>query len=72
MRRYKCISIWSRCGVPRTFSPWAQELLDAYEGGDPVTLATVVNVHQGATNLGAKLLLRHDGSVSGTLWVKTS
>ena len=52
---------------PEDFLSLGQELLDAYEGGDPVTLAMVVNVPQGATNLGAKLLLRHDGSVSGTL-----
>ncbi|MCH7620909.1 MAG: XdhC family protein [Chloroflexi bacterium] len=43
------------------------EVLKAYEGGDAVALATVVNVSEGATNLGAKLLLRLDGSVAGSL-----
>ena len=42
-------------------------MLEAYEGGDAVALATVVNVPEGATNLGAKLLLRLDGSVAGSL-----
>jgi len=43
------------------------EVLDAYRGGEPVALATVVNAPEGASNLGAKLLLRSDGSVAGTL-----
>ena len=43
------------------------EVLEAYEGGDAVALATVVNVPEGVTNLGAKLLLRLDGSVAGSL-----
>ena len=49
------------------FMPFAKEVANAYEGGDAVGLATVVNVPEGATNLGAKLLLRLDGSVVGTL-----
>jgi xanthine dehydrogenase accessory factor len=49
------------------FLPLGHQLLEAYQGGDPVSLATVVNVPDGASNLGAKLLLRYDGSVSGTL-----
>ena len=49
------------------FLPMGSEILNAYEGGDPVSLATVVNVPQGGTNLGAKLLLRLNGSVSGSL-----
>ena len=52
---------------PTEFLPLASEIVNAYEGGSPVSLATVVNVPQGATNLGAKLLLRMDGSVVGTL-----
>ena len=43
------------------------EVLEAYEGGDAVALATVVNVSKGGSQLGAKLLLRLDGSVAGTL-----
>ena len=52
---------------PEEFLPIGNEVLDAYEGGEPVALATVVNVPQGKDNLGYKLLLRSDGSVSGTL-----
>ena len=52
---------------PSEFLPIARELVSAYEGGDAVGLATVVNVPEGATNLGAKLLLRLDGSVVGSL-----
>ena len=47
--------------------PIGDELIDAYEGGEPVGLATVVNVAKGGTNLGAKLLLRLDGTTAGTL-----
>jgi xanthine dehydrogenase accessory factor len=48
------------------------EIVDAYDGGQPVSLATVVNApkanaDQGGPALGAKLLLRVDGSVSGSL-----
>jgi xanthine dehydrogenase accessory factor len=43
------------------------EVLEAYGGGEPVALATIVNTPEGAANLGAKLLLRSDGSVAGTL-----
>ena len=49
------------------FLPIGQELLDAYDGGDAVALATVVNVPERQAGLGAKLLLRFDGSVSGSL-----
>lgn len=52
---------------PEDFLPLGNELLEAYGGGDPVGLATVVNVPQGAPNLGAKLLLRDDGSIRGSL-----
>ena len=44
------------------FAEVGQELLDAYNGGEPVALATVVNVPPGAPGLGAKLLLRTGGS----------
>ena len=49
------------------FAQIGSEVLNAYAGGDPVALATVVNVPEGAANLGAKLLLRIDGSVAGSL-----
>lgn len=53
--------------TPEDFLPLGHELLEAYQGGDPVSLATVVNVRDEATNLGAKMLLHYDGSVTGTL-----
>ena len=47
------------------------EIVDAYNGGAPVSMATVVNSPansaEGGPRLGAKLLLRVDGAVSGTL-----
>ncbi|MFQ6028229.1 MAG: XdhC family protein, partial [Dehalococcoidia bacterium] len=49
------------------FQDIGNEVINAYEGGEPVGLATVVNVPEGATNLGAKLLLRIDGTTAGTL-----
>lgn len=52
---------------PEDFVPLGTELVQAYEGGEPVGLATVVNVPKGGDGLGAKLLLRSDGSTSGSL-----
>ena len=52
---------------PEDFVPIGTELIQAYDGGEPVGLATVVNVPTGSDDLGAKLLLRSDGSTSGSL-----
>ena len=53
---------------PEAFLDIGNKLIDAYEGGEPVGLATVVNAPASAgTALGAKLLLLLDGSVSGSL-----
>jgi len=49
------------------FQVIGDELISAYDGGDAVSLATVVNVREGEDNLGAKLLLRLDGSITGSL-----
>ncbi|PKB73549.1 MAG: hypothetical protein BZY75_01310 [SAR202 cluster bacterium Io17-Chloro-G7] len=49
------------------FLTLAQEVASAYQGGDAVGLATVVNVPAGGANMGAKLLLRLDGTVVGSL-----
>ena len=47
------------------------EIVDAYNGGNPVSLATIVNTPPNSPadgpRLGAKLLLRGDGVVSGSL-----
>ena len=55
---------------PDSFLDIGSRLINAYEGGDPVGLATVVNVPEGNPNLGAKLLLMLDGTVEGTLGSK--
>ena len=52
---------------PDSFLDIGSRLLNAYEGGDPVGLATVVNVPEGNPHLGAKLMLLLDGGVVGTL-----
>lgn len=52
---------------PGAFLDIGQRLIDAYEGGDPVGLATAVNVPEGNPNLGAKLMLLLDGTVIGSL-----
>ncbi len=52
---------------PDDFTELGHQLLDAYDGGEPLALATVVNVAAGQPGLGAKLLLRMDGAISGTL-----
>ena len=52
---------------PGDFLGIGRQVVDAYEGGEPVGLATVVNAPAGAANFGAKLLLRLDGSVAGAL-----
>ncbi len=52
---------------PESFLDIGQRLIEAYEGGDPVGLATAVNVPEGNLNLGSKLMLLLDGSVVGTL-----
>ena len=49
------------------FLPLGDEILEAYDGGEPVSLATVVNSPGHPDRLGHKLLLRADGMVSGTL-----
>ena len=55
--------LWS----PDDYVEIGEQLIEAYEGGDAVSLATVVNVADGGKNLGEKLLLRLDGSTVGTL-----
>ena len=53
---------------PDSFMDIGSRVINAYEGGDPVGLATVVNVPEGNTNLGAKLLApagRHGGRYPG-------
>ncbi len=51
------------------FLPLGDEILEAYDGGEPVGLATVVNSPRRPELLGAKLLLRADSTVSGSLGV---
>ena len=50
-----CTSSWSRSGNPRTSRTSATSWMEAYEGGQAVGLATVVNVREGGDNLGAQV-----------------
>ncbi|PKB82001.1 MAG: hypothetical protein BZY88_05465 [SAR202 cluster bacterium Io17-Chloro-G9] len=52
---------------PEEFVSIGNELMDAYNGGTAVSLATVVRAGKDGANQGAKLLLRMDGSTQGTL-----
>ena len=50
----------------KDFITVGNEILEAYDGGQPVSLATVVNAVDGGPALGSKLLLRSDGTFSGS------
>ena len=50
----------------KDFITVGNEILEAYDGGQPVSLATVVNAVDGGPALGSMLLLRSDGTVSGS------
>jgi len=52
---------------PDDFLSVGSEIVEAYDGGQPVSLATVVNAKEGGPALGTNLLLRSDGSVTGSL-----
>ena len=52
---------------PDDFSDIGHELLSAYDGGEPAALATVVRSEGDTVQLGAKLLLRSDGSIVGSI-----
>ncbi len=52
---------------PEDYLPITKEIIRAYQGGPPVAIATVVSVPVGKTNQGQKIIIREDGSVSGSL-----
>ena len=52
---------------PQEFLPFGEEMMDAYESGNPVALATVVKAESGRGTMGAKILLREDGSTYSSL-----
>ena len=52
---------------PKEFLPFGKEMMDAYESGKPVAMATVVKAGSGRGTMGAKLLMRENGSTFGTL-----
>ena len=52
---------------PEEFLPYGKEMMDAYEGGNPIGIATVVKPGSGGTTMGAKLMVREDGSTFGSL-----
>jgi xanthine dehydrogenase accessory factor len=50
------------------FLPYAQEIVDAYDGGLPVALATLTKPPSGSDALvGAQIFIRENGSTEGTL-----
>ncbi len=53
---------------PREFLDIAKEIDDAYAGGSPVALASLIRASNGsAAAIGSKLFMREDGSALGTL-----
>ena len=52
---------------PDDFLPYGNEIMDSYGGGNPIGVATVVRADSGRGVMGAKLLLREDGSTYGAL-----
>ena len=52
---------------PQEFLPYGKEMVGACESGNPVSVATVVRSDSGRGVVGAKLLLREDGSSYGSL-----
>jgi xanthine dehydrogenase accessory factor len=52
---------------PQEFLPFGQEMMGAYESGNPVAVATVVKAEMGRGRMGAKILLRQDGTTYGSL-----
>ena len=54
-------------GQPADFLDYGQEMLQAYESGNPVAVAMVVKADGDRGIPGAKIMLREDGSTFGTL-----
>ncbi|MCS7207915.1 MAG: XdhC family protein [Dehalococcoidia bacterium] len=53
---------------PQVFLPTARAIVEAYRGGPPVALASLLTPPQGSSLApGSRLLIRHDGSAQGTL-----
>ena len=52
---------------PQEFLPFGEEMMGAYESGNPVAVATVVKAESGRGRMGAKILLREDGTTYGSL-----
>ena len=52
---------------PREFLTFGQEMMGAYESGNPVSVATLVRTDSGRGDMGARMLLREDGSTYGSL-----
>ena len=52
---------------PKEFLPFGLEMMGAYDSGNPIAVATVVRAGEGRGTVGAKVLLREDGSTYGSL-----
>jgi len=52
---------------PHEFLPFGEEMVEAYASGKPVSVATIVRTESSRGKIGAKILLREDGSTYGSL-----
>ena len=52
---------------PEDYTPYAQEVINAYEGGPPVALISLLKPAPAKGRVGAKLFVRQDGSTTGSL-----
>ena len=52
---------------PNEFLPYGQAMMEASESGRPVSVATLLKSSSGRGTMGAKLLMREDGSTYGSL-----
>lgn len=52
---------------PTEYLPFGKEMIGAYSGGKPVSVATVVNGEPSVAIKGSRIMLREDGSTLGSL-----
>ena len=52
---------------PQKFLPFGDAMKRAYDGGEPLSVATVIKTATGRGEVGCKVLIRHDGTTNGTL-----
>ena len=52
---------------PQDFFPMVRDIVTAYDGGESVALATLIKTEAAGGTIGAKLFIRGDGSLQGSL-----